>query len=133
VPDDGLVIARLITQVHAWPSQRGLWIGSLQGDVLLHSGNQLDPFPVRVYRQDGHYYGTDQGQWVSVTNDGDAFFRALLISLGAEQIRMIDRLGLRSDRSESAVIAALRAQLSNAMHAQPMEVGRPHEASNAAR
>jgi hypothetical protein len=114
------LIPPLMVRLSAWPQGRGLRIESLDGDLLLDSG-RMDPAPVRVYRQGGDYCVVDLGLAASTGGGGDSFFRALLISMRRAQATLTDSVG--SDRSESAVIAALRDQLAQYMLHHPQEVG----------
>lgn len=104
------LIPQLVVQLPAWPPGRDLLIDSSDGQQL-RSGRGMDPAPVWVYRHQGAYYGVQYGQSVPVRCDGDGFFRALLISMGQAQLVMTERLSLGPDRSEAAVVAAMRGHL----------------------
>lgn len=116
------LIPRLMVRLPGWPQGRDLCIDRADGPGLMCRGGGSDPAPVRLYRQRRDYYGVEYGQPLAVTPDGDRFFRALLISMGSEQPNFFEALSLGWDRSESAVIAALRGQLAQYVMAHRAEV-----------
>jgi hypothetical protein len=118
------LIPHLLVRLAGWPQGRDLRIESFESGPTLCSGSGLDPAPVRVYREQGNYYVVDFGHPVLVGSGGNSFFRALLFSMGQAQVVLVDGLPLGSDRSEPAVIAALRDQLAQYIVHHPEEVGR---------
>lgn len=115
------LIPHLVVKLPGWPPGRDVRIDSSEGKQL-RTGDNADPAPVLLYRHQGTYYGVDYGQPVSVTSDGDGFFRALLISMGHAVSTLADELSLGGGRSEGAVIAALRSHLALYVMAHPEQV-----------
>lgn len=105
------LVPHLLVKLSAWPQGRDLYIDSPGRFQHMHVGDGRDPAPVRMYQHRGHYYGVQYRQPVAVSSDGDGFFRAVLVSLGYEQVAFIERLQLGRDRSERVIIEAMRSQL----------------------